>query len=333
MLKKLTIALAGNPNSGKTTVFNALTGGRQHVGNYPGVTVEKKEGTFTYQGYEVTVVDLPGTYSLTAHSIDEIVARDFLVEEKPDVVIDIVDTSNLERNLYLGTQLMELEAPLIIDLNMFDLAKKRGLRIDIERLSELLGVPLIPTVANKKEGVDELLKAAIKVAEERSGPGRTKVGFGREIQEELLKLELLINKDRVLVDKYPSRWLAVKVLEEDREALKKIEASSSAGRIRSQGKKSIEHLTSIFGDTPEAIIADRRYGFISGACSEAVKKTYEIRHTTSDKIDKVLINRVLGLPIFVVLMWLVFKYTFRASEPLMGWVEVFQNWLGNLFKR
>ena len=165
MAKELTIALAGNPNSGKSTVFNALTGARQHVGNWPGKTVEKKEGICKYEDYEIQVVDLPGTYSLTAYSMEEIIARDFIVEGKPDVVVDIVDASNLERNLYLAVQLLELGANLVLDLNMMDMAEARDHRIDVKALSELLGVPVVPTVANKGKGIKELLATIVKAAE------------------------------------------------------------------------------------------------------------------------------------------------------------------------
>ena len=165
MAKKITIALAGNPNSGKSTVFNALTGARQHVGNWPGKTVEKKEGICTFDDYEIHVVDLPGTYSLTAYSMEEIIARDFIVEGKPDVVVDIVDASNLERNLYLAVQILELGANLVLDLNMMDMAEARDHRIDVKALSELLGVPVVPTVANKGKGIKELLATIVKAAE------------------------------------------------------------------------------------------------------------------------------------------------------------------------
>ena len=330
-MKKLTIALAGNPNSGKTTVFNNLTGARQHVGNYPGVTVEKKEGRLEYKGYDINVVDLPGTYSLTAYSIDEIVARNFVIEEKPDVVIDIIDASNLERNLYLATQFMELGVPLVLAFNMSDIVDKQGFLIDKDRLSELLGTSIVFTVATKKQGMNELLDEAIKLVEGRAKLRKITVGYGTEIQEELTKIEDILIKDKDLILKYPSRWLAVKLLENDSEVIKAIKDSSYSDEILAQIEKSTIHLKGIFGDTPEAIVADRRYGFISGACSETVKRTYELRHTISDRIDKILVNRILGLPIFLGLMWLVFKFTFKLSEPLMGWVEAGQEWLGNLF--
>jgi len=165
MAKKITIALAGNPNSGKSTVFNALTGARQHVGNWPGKTVEKKEGICTFDDYEIHVVDLPGTYSLTAYSMEELIARDFIVEGKPDVVVDIVDASNLERNLYLAVQILELGANLVLDLNMMDMAEARDHKIDVKALSELLGIPVVPTVANKGQGIKDLLATIVEAAE------------------------------------------------------------------------------------------------------------------------------------------------------------------------
>ncbi len=329
-MKKLTIALAGNPNSGKTTVFNNLTGARQHVGNYPGVTVEKVEGNLKYSGYDINVIDLPGAYSLTAYSLDELVARNFIIEEKPDIVIDIIDSSNLERNLYLATQLMELGVPLILVFNMHDLAQKQGLEIEKNRLSELLGSPIVFTVASKKTGMNELLDKAIELAEGKVELRQVTIGYGKEIQEEIRKLEDILIKDNSLLGKYSSRWLIIKLLENDSQVTEKIKQSVYANEILTQVEKSIHHLRGVFGDTPEAIIADRRYGFISGACSEAVKKTYEIRHTISDRIDKVLVNRILGLPIFLGFMWLMFKLTFTVSAPLMDWVEAGQEWLGSL---
>jgi len=330
MQKTITIALAGNPNSGKTTIFNSLTGRSVHVGNYPGVTVEKIEGRIKYKGYAINIVDLPGTYSLTAYSIDEIIARNFVVEEKPDVVIDVIDCSNLERNLYLATQFIELGVPLVLAFNMSDLAEKQGLAIDKNRLSELFGSPIVFTVASKKIGMEALLDEAIKVIEGKTSLVGATVGYGREIQEEIRRLEDIIVKDKDLIQKYPPRWVATKLLEDDSDVLKRTEQSLYSNDILTQKEKSINHLRGIFGDSPEAIIADRRYGFISGACSEAAKRSYEVRHSTSDMIDKVLVNKILGLPIFLFFMWLLFKLTFTVSGPLVGWIESGQVWLGNV---
>ncbi|MEW5949845.1 MAG: FeoB small GTPase domain-containing protein [Thermodesulfobacteriota bacterium] len=222
MVRKITIALAGNPNSGKTTIFNNLTGARQHVGNWPGVTVEKKEGSLRFKDYEIKVVDLPGTYSLTAYSLDEVVARNFVVEERPDVVVDIVDASNLERNLYLTTQFMELGVNLVIVLNMSDRAEESGHKIDTKKLSELLGVPVIPTIGYKNRGMDELLQAIVDVAEGKFDGGHVTLSYGEEIEEEIRKIEELIQRDAGLMQRYSSRWMAIKLLEGDEEVTKKV---------------------------------------------------------------------------------------------------------------
>lgn len=219
MAKEITVALAGNPNSGKTTVFNNLTGARQHVGNWPGVTVEKKEGSCGYQGCNMRVVDLPGVYSLTAYSLDEIIARNFVVEEKPDVVVDIVDASNLERNLYLTVQLLEMEAKVIVALNMMDVAESRRYQIDIKELSRLMGVPVVPMVASRNQGTRELLQTIADVAENRIQVNGLELKYGQEVEEEIEKLEKSISRSP-LAFKYPTRWLAVKLLEEDEETIK-----------------------------------------------------------------------------------------------------------------
>jgi ferrous iron transport protein B len=217
----ITIALVGNPNSGKTTVFNNLTGARQHVGNWPGVTVEKKEGRCNFKGYNIKVVDLPGVYSLTAYSLDEVVARDYVFDGKPDVVVDIVDASNLERNLYLAVQLLEMGTNLVMALNMMDVAESRGYRIDVEELSRLLGVPVVPQVAARNQGTQELLQTIVDVAEGNIQVEGIHVQYGHDVEEEVAKLEKLVS-DNSLSKRYPARWLAVKLLEGDEEIISKI---------------------------------------------------------------------------------------------------------------
>jgi len=226
MVKEIIIALAGNPNSGKTTVFNNLTGARQHVGNWPGVTVEKKEGSCNYQGYRIKVVDLPGVYSLTAYSPDEVIARNFIVEGKPDVVVDIVDASNLERNLYLAVQILEMEAPLIIVLNMMDVADSRGYRIDIDTLAQEIGVPVIPMVANQNHGTDELLKEIVSAFEGKSASKKANLYYGSEMEKHIAELETLISLDDELSQRFVPKWLAIKLLEEDQEVLQMIGGKS-----------------------------------------------------------------------------------------------------------
>ncbi len=328
MAKHLTIALTGNPNSGKTTIFNNLTGARQHVGNWPGVTVEKKEGTCKYNGYEIKVIDLPGTYSLTAYSIEEVVARDFVIKEKPDVVVDIVDASNLQRNLYLTTQFKELGAKVIIALNMSDLAKKNGVNIDVQKMSQLLGSPVIPTVGNKNQGTKELLEAAIKTAEDKIGLDEHPITYGKEIDPEIEKIQKIISKDPNLTSQYSPSWLAIKLMEDDSEVIKVVEASSAWQEIQSAVSKSQNYILDHIGDDAITLIADQRYGFIAGLTAETVQRPELERLSISDKIDKVITNRILGLPIFLLFMYALLKFTFSGSEFMVGWFESFFEWLG-----
>ncbi len=327
--KPIKVALAGNPNSGKTTVFNALAGARQHVGNYPGVTVEKKEARITHKGRHVHLVDLPGTYSLTAYSIEELVARNFVIDEQPDVVVDIIDASNLERNLYLAIQFMELGIPLVLAFNMSDVADARGYDIDIDLLSRLLGVSIVRTVGHKGKGMAELQDAIVEVAS--GAPQKPAlVTYGDEIERELQGLISLIEGEEALRRRYNSRWLAVKLLEGDDEVRADVqEGAADASAIFSAVEEAAHRIRRDFGEDAEVAIADRRYGFISGACQEAVRQTVESRHTMSDHIDSVVTSRLLGIPIFLGFMYLVFKLTFTLSEPLMGWVEAFFGWLGD----
>ena len=325
MEKQYKIALAGNPNSGKTTIFNAMTGSRQHVGNYPGVTVEKKEGVCKHKGTEIEVVDLPGTYSLTAYSVEEIVARNFIIDERPDVVIDVIDASNTERNLFLATQLMEMDVPVVLAFNMSDIAKQRGMVFDIDHLSDLLGMPIVETVGSKNEGVDKLIDKAIEVA---VSPDKrnVQVHFGHEIEEEIQKVSRSLEFELQLVQKYGRRWLALKLLERDDDIFEKI----TSEQVKETVNASISHLETIFGDSPEIIIADRRYGFISGACQESIKNTVESRHDFSDQIDSVVTHSLLGLPIFIVLMYIVFQLTFSLGQFPVGWLENMFQWLAGV---
>ena len=221
MPKDITIALAGNPNCGKSTVFNNLTGARQHVGNWPGVTVEKREGNCSYQSRSIKVVDLPGVYSLTAYSPDEIVARNFIVDERPEVVVDIVDASNLERNLYLAVQLLEMGVPVVVALNMMDVAESRKYTINVKALSKYLGAPVVPMVASRNQGTDQLLQEICRVAGDPSHVSELRIEYGREVEHEIAKLEEVISQNAASL-KYSPRWLAIKLLEEDEEVAEKV---------------------------------------------------------------------------------------------------------------
>ncbi|MBN2289524.1 MAG: ferrous iron transport protein B [Candidatus Glassbacteria bacterium] len=329
---EIRVALAGNPNSGKTTIFNNLTGFRQRVANYPGVTVEIQEGDFDHDGTRFRVIDLPGTYSLSPYSAEEMVARNHILEQRPDVVVDVIDASNIERNLYLATQFMELGVNLVLALNMADMARTRGIEFDLEKLSELLGVRIVPTVGHRKEGMKELLEAVREAATEPQKLRRVAVNYGVDIEEQLEKLLRLLARKDDLCRRYGARWLAVKLLERDREVLKKVKDQ----QISDTAAEASARIESLYGDSAEIILADRRYGFISGACQEAVRTTVEARHTMSDRIDDVLTSGAMGLPILLAMMYGVFYLTFRLGNLPMRWIESFfellGGWVGSLWQ-
>ena len=320
-VKKLKIGLAGNPNSGKSTLFNHLTGGHAHVGNWPGVTVEKKEGRFQFKEFEVSVVDLPGIYALTAYSMDEKIARDFIIKENPDGIVVIVDASNLERNLYLATQLLELGVNVIIDLNMMDIVRSKGMSIDTKKLSQIFGVPIVETVASKGEGIEELKEAIVNELKKKRDSFR--IDYGEDIEMEIDGLE-----KRVSISGYPSRWMAIKLLEGDRGileiALREGEAIES--QIVDSKKRLEEHL----GYDLETALVEKRYAFLAGLIKESVSKKYDLieRLDISDRIDQILVNRYLGIPIFLGMMWLVFQFVFTLGGPLSDGIETFMGWLG-----
>lgn len=321
----MTIALVGNPNSGKSSVFNILTGGHEHVANYPGVTVEMKDGFCRYGDHHIRVVDLPGTYSLTAYSTEELVTRRFILDERPDVVVDVLDASNVERHLYLGTQLMEMDTPVVFAFNMSDLAKQRGLEFDLEQLSRLLEARIVSTIGSKGVGRSDLLDAVIATAEQERTKRIHVVQYGAEIEGQLAKVEKAVAEQELeLAGKYGARWVAVKLIEQDEDI---------SGRVRHQEVReivgrSINHLRSIFHDEPEIVMADKRYGFISGACQETIKSSVELRHDISDTIDAIVTNRILGLPIFLGLMYATFFLTFTLGRYPMRGLEMFFGWLG-----
>ena len=327
MNAEITMALAGNPNAGKTTLFNAITGARQHVGNYPGVTVEKKEGFYELRGQRLKIVDLPGTYSLTAYSVEEVVARDYLVKEKPRVVINIVDAANLERNLYLTCQFFEMGLPMVIALNMVDVAKDRGISIDTERLAALLGVPVVPIVARQGTGVEALMQVALDTALAGQVPHSEAISYGEDIDEALLKMEETITVAHFLTDLYPSRWLGIKLLEGDRQIIDQGRAASQAlvAELQELVDSVSGHLLSTLDTVPEAIIADHRYGYIKSIIRQGVVSHQfdENRLYTSDKMDKVLTHRFVGPLIMIGVLMALYHFTFTYSEIPIGWVGAF----------
>ena len=295
------IALAGNPNCGKTTMFNALTGANQYVGNWPGVTVEKKEGRLKGKrgkGEDIIVTDLPGIYSMSPYTLEEVVSRDYVLKENPDVIIDLVDATNIERNLYLTTQLIETGVPVVIALNMADLLEKRGIKIDVKRLSMLLDCPIIKTSALKGEGLDKLIDEAVKTAK-KSRVDLPKEIFSKEMEEAVSEVKKVL-PESITEDK--KRWYAVKFLENDEKVKEATKLSASAQSVVDSKRQALEKK---HDDDMESIVTDERYTFIQKIVNTTVKKGKD-KLTVSDKIDRIVTNRILGIPIFIAIMWLVY---------------------------
>ncbi|ACN14205.1 FeoB1 [Desulforapulum autotrophicum HRM2] len=323
-MNQLTIALAGNPNCGKTTIFNNLTGARQKVGNWPGVTVEKKEGVVKHKGLDLKFVDLPGTYSLTPFSLEEIVARDFILNEKPDVVVNIIDAANLERSLYLAMQIMELDRPVVFVLNMADLAKSKGLSINAAKLSTLLNLPVIFTVGNRDQGTNLLVETAIKEAQAASGgkSGR-KVTYNREIETLIREIEAAMDRGGLDLDNWPGRWTAIKLLENDGVVKGNLAAmaTQAAREVLDVAKRGRAQIEERFQDDPEIVLTDERYGFIAGIVRAVVTVSARKRADISRSIDRVLTNRFLGFPIFIFFIWAMFQMTFSLGVYPMEWID------------
>ncbi|WP_459946968.1 ferrous iron transport protein B [Desulfocastanea catecholica] len=330
---QLLMALAGNPNAGKTTLFNQLTGARQHVGNYPGITVDHKEGFFHHKNQKITLTDLPGTYSMTAYSAEELVTRDYLVNERPQVVINIVDASNLERNLYLTCQLLELGVPLVIALNMMDVAKDRGIEVKAEVLEQLLQVPVVPIIARSGFGKEALLDACIRMTTKEQQWNPRDISYGEDLDTTLTTLVAKIEETALLRDSYPARYTAIKYLENDEQILEKgQQADPDTARILEEiVAETSAHTQKTLDVYPEALIADHRYGYIKSILRQgAITHTFDTdRLYTSDKIDKVLTNRLVGPAIMLLILFSVYQFTFSWSELPVIWLENVFGWLGN----
>jgi ferrous iron transport protein B len=333
------VALAGNPNSGKTTLFNALTGAHHKVGNYPGVTVEKRSGFCVRGGKRYSLVDLPGIYSLTAYSLDEVVARDFILDEKPDVILDVLDSTNLERHLYLCLQFQELGIPVVAALNMSDEAEARGISVDAGTLSRTLGIPMVKTVGPKAEGLDALL-AAVDEAAAAAAPGRGgrerplhAIRYGMEIEEKLESIERMIAADAAFTQKYPTRWLAVKLLEKDRNAYERLAGHADGERIAAAARAAADWIGRHFGKDSEIIVSEQRYGYIRGALKEAITVHKKADFSLTEKADKIIMHRYLALPIFVFVLWAVFQITFLVGAYPTAALEAFFGFLGETAQR
>ena len=323
--KMIRVALVGNPNCGKTSLFNIASGSHEHVGNYSGVTVDAKEGKFEYGGYKFTLVDLPGTYSLSAYSPEELYVRRNLIEEVPDVVINVVDASNLERNLYLTTQLIDMNLRVVMALNMFDELKAKKDELDITTLGHLLGLPVVPTVSRNGEGIPELFDMVIRIYE-RNTPQLIRhihLNHGAETEKSIDRIKLLLQKNEEIRFKYSTRYLAIKYLENDKDIEKVVEALPNRDEIIAARFEEQKRIDELMQTTTESAIVDAKYAFIQGALAETYHpyKGQRRKNTVTDKIDAVVTNRWLAFPIFFLMLYLVFECTFVIGDYPMQWIE------------
>jgi ferrous iron transport protein B len=322
--KHIQIALVGNPNSGKTTLFNVASGSKEKVGNYAGVTVDSKEAGYKQSGYTFSIVDLPGTYSIKSYSPEEIYLRNYIFDNKPDIIVNIVDASNLERNLYLTTQLIDMGVQIVIALNMFDELEKKGDILDYTSLGRLLGVPVIPTVSSKGKGIRNLFDKIIEVYEAREPLVRhIHVNYGSEIEDSVsaIQSEIKIEENRAFTNIVSARYLAIELLENDKEYSDSIKRCINSSEIIATAKKEYQRLEKLFSDPVETVITDLRYGFISGALQETLKVSKVERLRKTKLIDNYLTNKYLGIPIFILFMWLTFFTTFKLGGYPKHWME------------
>ncbi len=321
-MKQYRFALTGNPNSGKTSIFNEITGAAQHVGNWGGVTVDIKSGTVKRGDRRIEFTDIPGTYSLSAYTMEEIVARDFIIEEDVDAIVNVVDSTNLERNLYLAIQLLELGKPMVLAFNMYDELTKSGTRVDTEQLSRLLGVPIRFTVGRTGKGISELVDSAVEVADHTSAVQHSvHVNYGPDIENAVSELSALLEESGFEYRDIQPRWYAVKLLEEDEDLDKKVRQVSGADRILAARDAAVQQIRQIYQEDPSTLISEKRYGFILGALGETVHRPSGDRIDISEKIDNIMTNRFLAYPIFALFMWLLFQATFSLGAYPMAWIE------------
>jgi len=315
--RTITVAVAGNPNSGKSTLINTIAGTRLQVGNWAGVTVEKKEALFEFKGRRIRLVDLPGAYSLSPYTQEEIIARDYLVHERPDLIVNVVDATNLERNLYLTVQLLELGIPVVMALNIYDEAEAKGYRIDVKWIEKMLGITVVPTSAVKKSGLDALLTAVLSTADDLPGHAPKELSYGEDIEKAAGMVSGVLRTGRSgLLEKYPKRWLLLKLMEGDSHVRDEI---GDAGDVSLD--EALRHLKQAHGDDIEAIMADTRYSLAAGLTREVLRKPELRKMELTEKIDRVVLNRFLGIPIFLAAMWVMFKLTFDLSTPFADWID------------
>ncbi|MFD2111157.1 Fe(2+) transporter permease subunit FeoB [Thiorhodococcus fuscus] len=311
--RPLTVALAGNPNCGKSALFNALTGIRQTTGNWPGVTVERKEGAMELDGRRIKVIDLPGIYSLDASSLDEVVTRDYLLSREADLIVNVLDANNLERNLYLSVQLLEMGVPVIVALNMMDVARKRGVRIDIAQLAQAIGCPVVPVVAVAKEGLTELQARLLAVAEGRE-PAGLPLGQSEFVEEAIAELAPSLSE---IADRANSRWLALKLLESDLSA-----EQSVAPEILERAEQLRHQITVRTGEDADLHIADTRFGHAHALAQRVMRESHRVERTLSDRIDRVVLNRIFGIPLFLLMIYLMFMFTMNIGGAFIDFFDL-----------
>ncbi|MCU4157997.1 ferrous iron transport protein B [Carboxylicivirga sp. A043] len=321
--RSINIALVGNPNCGKTTLFNYASGAKEHVGNYSGVTVDAKAATFFHKGYNFNIIDLPGTYSISAYSPEETFVREHITNETPDIVVNVLDSSNLERNLYLTTQLIDLDIKVVVALNMFDEMQSRGDDLDYEQLGGMLGIPFVPTVSSKGKGVTDLFDKLIEVYEDRDPIVRhIHVNYGELLEKAIERLDDLFSNIGDIANRISPRYLAIKALEKDKQLFDYMRAKPE---LYGELIEETDHLTSKIerqsNEDSESIFTDSRYGFLAGALKETYKENPRTRRRRTDSIDSIITHRLFGFPIFIFFMWLMFQATFKLGEYPMNWID------------
>lgn len=329
--KTINIALVGNPNCGKTSLFNIASGAHEHVGNYSGVTVDAKKGFFEYKGYHFNIYDLPGTYSLSAYSPEELYVRRYLKDETPDVLVNVVVASNLERNLYLTTELIDMDYRMVIALNMFDELEQSGGKIDYKHLGNMIGVPIVPTVSRSGKGVNQLFDTVIDVYEGRNESVRhVHVNLGNVIENGITPLKNLLKQDPTCTREFSPRYLAIKTLEGDAEVKKILEGADSYPKLMKLRDQEVKEIEATLNEDIESAIANEKYGFISGALAETYTPGDKEEARSTRIIDSFVTNKLFGFPIFILIMWLMFEATFSLGAYPMGWIEDLVAWLSGL---
>ena len=326
---ELNVVFVGNPNCGKTSLFNIASGAHERVGNYSGVTVDAKVGHFDFEGYHFNLVDLPGTYSLSTYTPEELYVRKYIIEKHPDIIINVIDASNLERNLYLTTQLIDMDVPMIIALNMFDELRESGNQLDIDQLGILLGAPIVPTIGKTGEGVKELFHQIIQIAEGKQKTARhIHINHGVLLEEKIARVEALIRMNPEPHHNYSARFLAIKLLENDRQVEDIVRKLENCADILAERDVCQKEIQQEIDEDSESAITDAKYGYVQGAMKETFQKIYKYKRLMTKRIDAVVTHQVWGYPIFLLLMYLMFFCTFNIGQYPMDWIDAGVEWLG-----